>query len=85
MSRLNLTLKRRSCYEFWRRILMTAILKWPMQKEGLTEGEVKGKRETAVNALGMGLSVEQISKLTGLTKEEVAELKVKQWRDKKRY
>jgi predicted transposase/invertase (TIGR01784 family) len=42
---------------------------------GLAEGEAKKARETAVNALGMGLSVEQISKLTGLSQEEITGLK----------
>jgi predicted transposase/invertase (TIGR01784 family) len=46
---------------------------------GLVEGEAKGEtkkaRETAVNLLSMGSSVEQISKATGLSQEEIRFLK----------
>jgi hypothetical protein len=31
-------------------------------------------KETALNAIAMGLSTEQISKLTGLSEEEILEL-----------
>jgi predicted transposase/invertase (TIGR01784 family) len=39
------------------------------------EGREEGKRETALNAIGMGLSTEQISVLTGLSIEEIESLK----------
>ena len=42
---------------------------------GLAEGEARGSRqaklETAKNLIGMGLSLDNIAKATGLTKEEV--------------
>ena len=44
------------------------------KKEGLAEGEYNAKIETAKNLLVMGLSVEQISKATGLSIEEVKSL-----------
>ena len=45
------------------------------REQGLQEGIAQGERnktiEMAKNALAMGLSIEQISQLTGLTKEEI--------------
>ncbi|MEL3907391.1 MAG: hypothetical protein P1P64_00035 [Treponemataceae bacterium] len=43
-------------------------------KEGLLEGKLKKARETAKNLLEIGLSVEQISKVTGLSKAEIYKL-----------
>ncbi len=47
-------------------------------KKGLAEGEKKGKQEKAIeiakNALSMGLNIEQIIKLTGLSEEEIKKL-----------
>ena len=47
--------------------------------DGMEVGILKGSRqkaeETARNALDMGLSVEQISKLTGLSVEEIEDLR----------
>ena len=44
-------------------------------ERGLAEGEARGSRqaklETAKNLIGMGLSVDNIAKATGLTKEDV--------------
>jgi predicted transposase/invertase (TIGR01784 family) len=37
-------------------------------------GKMEGKKETALNALSMGLSLEQISKLTGLSPKEIESL-----------
>jgi predicted transposase/invertase (TIGR01784 family) len=42
--------------------------------KGKAEGEAKKARETALNLLSMGLSVEQIAKATGLTAEELKSL-----------
>jgi predicted transposase YdaD len=47
------------------------------EAKGLAEGELKKAKETALNALGMGLSMEQISKLTGLSTDEIKKLKIK--------
>ncbi|MEL3907754.1 MAG: hypothetical protein P1P64_01915, partial [Treponemataceae bacterium] len=44
------------------------------RKEGLAEGAYKNKLETARNLLQIGLSVEQISKVTGLSESEIDEL-----------
>lgn len=41
------------------------------KEEGLKEGEYTAKKETAKNLVVMGLSVEQISRATGLSIEEV--------------
>ena len=38
---------------------------------GLAEGSRQAKLETAKNLIGMGLSVDNIAKATGLTKEDV--------------
>ena len=42
--------------------------------EGKVEGKLEGKIETAKSAKQMGLKVEDIIKLTGLTKEEIEKL-----------
>jgi predicted transposase/invertase (TIGR01784 family) len=41
------------------------------------KGELKGKRETAMNAVAMGLSNDQIIKLTNLSIEEIESLRNK--------
>ena len=43
-------------------------------ERGLAEGSRQAKLETAKNLIGMGLSVDNIAKATGLTKEEVEKL-----------
>ena len=43
-------------------------------KKGKAEGKAEGKVETARNALAEGLSIDIISKITGLTLEEIAKL-----------
>jgi predicted transposase/invertase (TIGR01784 family) len=45
------------------------------KSEGKAEGKAEGKKETAINLLRMGLSVEQIAQATGLSAEEVKALK----------
>jgi predicted transposase/invertase (TIGR01784 family) len=45
--------------------------------EGLAEGELKKARETAINLLSIGLSVEQIAKATGLSVEDVRSISSK--------
>ena len=47
---------------------------WNAEKRGLAQGERTAKLETARSALAMGLSIEQIVKLTGLSEEEIAAL-----------
>ncbi|MDR1236459.1 MAG: Rpn family recombination-promoting nuclease/putative transposase [Holosporaceae bacterium] len=47
------------------------------KEDGIAEGELKGKRETALNAIKMGLSVEQAAQLTGLSLREIESLKDK--------
>jgi len=44
-------------------------------EKGLAEGEKKAKIESARNALSLGLSVEQVAIITGLSIEEVEGLK----------
>ena len=41
------------------------------RKEGLVEGLAKGRAEVARNLLNMGMSVEDISKATGISKDEI--------------
>ena len=41
---------------------------------GLAEGSRQAKLETAKNLIGIGLSVDNIAKATGLSKEEVEKL-----------
>lgn len=43
-------------------------------KEGLKEGLKEGMKKTARNALIMGIPVEQVSKITGLSEDEVRAL-----------
>ncbi|MEL3908745.1 MAG: hypothetical protein P1P64_07010 [Treponemataceae bacterium] len=42
--------------------------------EGLNKGKLEKARETTKNLLQIGLSVEQISKVTGLSESEIEEL-----------
>jgi len=44
------------------------------REEGLVEGEKKGKRETAINLLKMGIDIDSIIKATGLVKKEIEDL-----------
>jgi predicted transposase/invertase (TIGR01784 family) len=44
-------------------------------KKGIEKGEQKKARETALNAIAMGLSTKQIMQLTGLSEEELKELR----------
>lgn len=41
---------------------------------GLKEGEKKRAQEAALNALNLGLSIDMVSKISGLTEEEVRRL-----------
>jgi predicted transposase/invertase (TIGR01784 family) len=43
--------------------------------EGKVEGKIEGKIETARNGLKMGLPIEVICKMTGLSIEEIEKLK----------
>ncbi|MDR0556085.1 MAG: Rpn family recombination-promoting nuclease/putative transposase [Holosporaceae bacterium] len=45
--------------------------------EGLAEGETRKAKETAINLLSMGLSIQQIAKATGLSLEDVENLSPK--------
>ena len=47
-------------------------------KEGIAQGFVDGVMQTAKNLLDIGLSVENISKATGLSCNEIENLKIKQ-------
>ena len=44
------------------------------KREGLQEGQLAAKFETARNLLNMGLSIEQIAQATGLTEKEIRDL-----------
>jgi predicted transposase/invertase (TIGR01784 family) len=43
-------------------------------KEGIEKGEYKKSIETAKNLLSMGLTIEQISKATGLSLDDIEKL-----------
>jgi predicted transposase/invertase (TIGR01784 family) len=47
------------------------------EAKGLAKGKAEGKRETAINLLAMGLSLEQIVKATGLSVEDVQNISSK--------
>ena len=47
-------------------------------KEGIAQGFADGVMQTAKNLLDIGLSVENISKATGLSCNEIENLKIKQ-------
>ena len=47
-------------------------------KEGIAQGFTEGVMQTAKNLLDIGLSVENISKATGLSCNEIENLKIKQ-------
>ena len=44
------------------------------RREGLAEGSRQAKLETAKNLLDIGLSIENIAKTTGLSREEIEKL-----------
>jgi predicted transposase/invertase (TIGR01784 family) len=45
------------------------------ESRGLTKGEKRGKAEAARNALALGLSIEQVASITGLSANEISRLK----------
>lgn len=45
------------------------------KKEGKKEGIIESKKELATKAFEMGLDIETIQKLTGLTFEEISKLR----------
>jgi predicted transposase/invertase (TIGR01784 family) len=74
----------RTAYRKWEYEQALHIMELQLQKaEGEAEGRAKGKAEgkaedkieVTKNALAMGLSVEQIEKLTGLTREAIKQLR----------
>ena len=44
-------------------------------KEGMKAGLKEGKRETAMNLLKMGMSADVVAKATGLSAEEIEDLR----------
>ena len=46
-------------------------------EEGKVEGKIEGKIEIAINSIKLGLDIETITKITGLTKEEIEALRDK--------
>lgn len=63
--------------EYWRKLMLRDERK-KAREEGLAEGRMQGARdkalETAKSAIALGLSVEQIAKITGLTAEEINQI-----------
>ena len=45
------------------------------RSEGIAQGSYQRALETAKNLLGLGLSIENIAQATGLSKQEVEEIK----------
>ena len=68
--------------DFWdklgaERLLLVDSNKRSMEEgraEGRVEGRAEGRAEVARNLLRMGMSIEDISKATGITKEEIERL-----------
>ena len=48
--------------------------KYSALSEAEEKGEIKGKKETAINLYKMGLTIEQIAQATGLDKEKLKEI-----------
>ena len=44
------------------------------ERIGMNEGRKEGKKETAVNMLTLGMSMDVIAKVTGLTEDEIKAL-----------
>ena len=44
------------------------------ERIGMNEGRKEGKKETAVNMLTLGMSMDVIEKVTGLTEDEIKAL-----------
>jgi predicted transposase/invertase (TIGR01784 family) len=74
----------RTAYRKWEYEQALHIMEMQMQwaegkEEGKAEGREEGKAEDKIevtkNALAMGLSVEQIEKLTGMSREEIEQLR----------
>jgi predicted transposase/invertase (TIGR01784 family) len=55
-------------YRDWYSVLGTA------RNEGKIEGKIEEKNETALKMLDDGMSIENVSKYTGLSKEQIGEL-----------
>ena len=58
---------------------MTQIEQW-VREEGREEDEKEARKKTAIIALQKGLDVEFVAEITGLSKEEILELKSKKIR-----
>jgi predicted transposase/invertase (TIGR01784 family) len=58
---------------YWRRWIREYEEGFAIGKE---RGELRGKREIALNAIAMGLSTERIAKYTGLSEKEILELQL---------
>ena len=56
-------------------ILTKNTLKKIYKSEGLAEGEAKAQREMTINLLKNNYSIEEIIKITGLSEEEINNLK----------
>lgn len=46
-----------------------------LKQQGLQQGVLEGKKETAINFLSMGLAVDEVAKGTGLEKSAIEALK----------
>ena len=68
--------------EYKKRLLevlrMTQIEQW-IREEGREEGEKEGRKKTAAAALKKGFDAEIVAEITGLSKEEVLDIKKNQW------
>jgi len=51
------------------------LQQWYIREDGRDEGQQKSRQEVARNALGLGLSVDQVVQITGLTRDEIQLLK----------
>ena len=77
-SKVDLAFKDAKSYNAWRLEYMILQEKLDSEyKKGLKEGEIATKNAVVLNMLNSSLSIDEISKYTGLTKEYILEVKEK--------
>uniref|UniRef100_UPI0025EFCA7D PD-(D/E)XK nuclease family transposase n=2 Tax=Prevotella sp. TaxID=59823 RepID=UPI0025EFCA7D len=59
--------------DFWDKLGAERLLFVDSNKRSMEEGRAEGRKEVARNLLRMGMSIEDISKATGIAKEEIEE------------
>ena len=57
--------------DFWDKLGAERLLFVDSNKRSMEEGRAEGRKEVACNLLRMGMSIEDIAKATGISKEEI--------------